>query len=176
MTSLIKLNVGSGPFKKEGFTNVDLLPGPNIDIVASADRLPFEDNSIGEILAEHLIEHLTNFQFNRTMAEWYRVLEPKGRLTIECPDLLGLCKQFVEANEYRRYQTSGDYWPIINQIYGHQLGSTEEIQLSQVHKNGFTEDRLKYILEGVGYEDIFRIPHERGPSHASILRMTCIKK
>src|SRR5262245_45777249 len=132
---MLKLNVGSGPYSApEGFKNVDLLPGAHIDVVAPSHKLPFKDNEVDEILCEHMIEHLTYYQFNRTLAEWFRVLKPKGIVTIECPDLLGVCKQFVEANEYGRYTTYNGGWPLVNQLYGHQRGRSEEEILSQVHK------------------------------------------
>ncbi len=174
MTSL-KLNLGCGPHRIEGYTGVDLLPGPAVDIVAPADKLPFKDGEVDEILAEHLIEHLTFFQFNRAMAEWYRVLKPGGRLTIECPDLLGLCKQFVEANEYGRYNTYKGYWPIIAHLFGHQRGRSEAEEMSQVHKSGYTRKHLVTILEGLGYEQFKDETPQKATPHSPVLRLKAIK-
>ncbi len=149
---MLKLNIGSGPYKPlEGFTNVDLLDGAYIDIVAPSHKLPIDNNSVDEILCEHMIEHLTYYQFNRTLAEWQRVLKVGGLLTIECPDLLGICKQFVESNEYGRYTTYKGGWPLIAQIAGHQRGRSDEEILSQVHKSGYTMEHLKIVLEGAGF-------------------------
>lgn len=171
----LKLNVGSGPYKMEGYTNVDLLPGPFVDVVSPADQLPFKDGEVDEILAEHLIEHLTYFQFNKTMAEWFRVLKPGGTLTIECPDLLGLCKQFVEANEYDRYTTYKGYWPIIAHIYGHQRGKSEAEEMSQVHKSGYTRDHLLSILYGLGYSTCHDETPKKATPHSPVLRIKAIK-
>jgi predicted SAM-dependent methyltransferase len=172
---LLKLNIGSGPFKMEGYTNVDLLPGPNVDVVASADKLPFKDGEVDEILAEHLIEHLTFFQFNKAMAEWHRVLRPGGTLVIECPDLLGLCQQFVEANEYGRYNTFKGYWPIIAHFYGHQRGKNEAEEMSQVHKSGYTSEHLIEVLEGIGYEEFERETPKKATPHSPVLRLRATK-
>ena len=173
----LKLNIGCGPHRIEGYTGVDLLPGPAVDIVAPAEKLPFEDNSVDEILAEHLIEHLTFFGFNKTMAEWYRVLKPGGLLTIECPDLLGLCKQFVEANEYGRYSTYKGYWPIIAHFYGHQRGRNEAEEMSQVHKSGYTLEHLMDVLVGLGYdpESSYEEKPQKATPHSPVLRL-CIRK
>lgn len=170
-----KLHIGCGPHIIKDWINCDIISFPGVDLICPADKLTLENESVDEILAEHLIEHLTYFEFNRAMAEWYRVLKPDGKLTIECPDLLGLCKQFVEGNEYKRYWTSGNYWPIINQIYGHQRGQTQEEQLSQVHKSGYTEEHLRFVFLGLGYKETKRLPPLKGPKDASIIRMECIK-
>lgn len=173
---MIKLNIGSGNFKPySGFTNVDLLPGEHIQVVAPADKLPYEDNAVDEILAEHIIEHLTFFQFNRAIAEWFRVLKLNGTLTIECPDLLGLCKQFVEANEFGRYQSYKGYWPIICHLYGHQRGRTEEEQLSQVHKTGYTLEHLKLVLSSCGFANFKELTPVKGVPGTPVIRLQCVK-
>ncbi len=173
----LRLNIGCGPHRIDGYTGVDLLPGPAVDIVAPCDQLPYKDGEVTEILAEHLIEHLTYFQFNKAMAEWYRVLKPGGFLIIECPDLLGLCKQFVDSNEYGRYTTYKGYWPIIAHIYGHQRGKNEAEEMSQVHKSGYTREHLQNILFGLGY-DIVAVPElpQKATPHSPVLRIKAIKQ
>lgn len=170
-----KLNIGCGPHRIDGYIGVDLLSGPAVDIVAPADKLPFGSEDVDEILAEHLIEHLTYFQFNKTMAEWYRVLKPGGKLVLECPDLLGLCKQFVEANEYEQYNTYKGYWPIIAHIYGHQRGKNEAEEMSQVHKSGYTKDHLWDILNGLGYENILYLQPQKATPYSPVIRMSATK-
>lgn len=175
----LRLNIGCGPHRIEGYTGVDLLPGPAVDIVAPADKLPFKDEEVDEILAEHLIEHLTYFQFNKAMAEWYRVLKPDGLLTIECPDLLGLCKQFADdsTNEYDRYITYKGYWPIIAHLYGHQRGKNEAEEMSQVHKSGYTREHLQDVLNGLGYDcETFEDEKpQKATPHSPVLRISARK-
>jgi predicted SAM-dependent methyltransferase len=153
----VKLLIGCGPTKLDGFTGVDIIPGPTVDLVASADKLPFEDNQVDTIVAEHVIEHLTFYQFNRAIAEWYRVLKVDGTLEIECPDLLAWCKLFIETNEYNRYTSHKGHWPIIAHFYGHQRGRNEAEEMSQVHKSGYTFEHLTQILTGIGYTSIIQI-------------------
>lgn len=160
----------------EGWVNCDLIATPAVDVVCPADNLPFADDEADEILSEHMIEHLTYYQFNRTMAEWYRVLKPGGVLTIECPDLLAVCKLFVESTEYGRYQSSLGYWPVICQIYGHQRGRSEEEEMSQVHKSGYTPARLREILTGIGYGDFEDLPALRNAPGAPAMRLRGIKQ
>jgi predicted SAM-dependent methyltransferase len=171
-----KINIGCRSSRIEGFENCDIVDGPEVDYVCSADGLPFEDCSIDEILSEHMIEHLTFEEFNRAINEWCRVLKPGGILTIECPDLLGVCKAFVEQNHFGQYSSSKGYWPLIAHIYGHQRGSSPEEKMSQVHKSGYTEEHLRYVLKGVGFFDITSQSPLRNNPDSPTLRIVGVKK
>jgi len=172
----VKLNLGSNNKHLEGFINVDLLPGPGVDIVCPAQDLStIGDCSVDEILAEHLFEHFTFYQANRALSEWFRVLKDGGSLIIEVPDLLGLCKAFVEANSYQRFQSNKGHWGIIHHIYGNQRGRTEEECLSQTHKSGYTEERLIEMLNGVGFTSIIKLEPVKDTPGSSVIRIKAVK-
>lgn len=171
----MKLNLGCGSHKLDGYVGCDIISHPEVDVVCSVDALPFDDSSIEEVLCEHLIEHLTFEQFNRAVIEWRRVLKPGGVLVLECPDLLGLCKQFVESNEFGRYQSYKGFWSIQNHIYGHQRGWSDEEKMSQVHKSGYTEEHLNVVLSGIGFVDIKSEDPVKGVPGTCVLRISAKK-
>jgi len=72
----VKVDVGCGKLKLDGFIGIDIDPRCDADIVASATELPFEDNSVDEIYSSHLGEHLTKNQLKQFLDEVYRVLKP----------------------------------------------------------------------------------------------------
>lgn len=150
----LDLLVGCGTTRREGFLGTDIIDGPSVDICAPAWNIPLEDGTVSHIVAEHLIEHLTYYEFQRTMEEWRRLLKSGGILEIECPDLEEVCKQFGSGNEYERYASNTGTWPLIAQLYGHQRGHTPDEQLSQVHKSGYTYEHLHTVLEGLRYTNI----------------------
>lgn len=71
---MLKINVGSGFKRQEGFLNLDYDANCNPDYVVDLekDKLPFEDNSVDEVIARHVLEHLGDGYFH-FLKELYRV-------------------------------------------------------------------------------------------------------
>lgn len=84
MSAPIKLHLGCGKHRMEGWVNADLSPAPNVDLAFDVQKdWPLEDNSALTIYASHMIEHLTDpFTF---MREAWRVLIPNGTMTLRFP-------------------------------------------------------------------------------------------
>ncbi|QDU65797.1 methyltransferase domain-containing protein [Engelhardtia mirabilis] len=84
----VRLHLGAGRDKREGWINVDTNPACEPDVCAQVDDLSmFETASVDLIEANHLFEHLTFDQAVNAVAEWRRVLRPGGELFLELPDL-----------------------------------------------------------------------------------------
>lgn len=133
----MKLDIGCGPSPKPGYIGVDLyVEGPDI-IQAPMDKLPFEDNSIEEIYSSHALEHISKHLVIPTLKEWYRVLDWNGVLTIEVPDLIWVCKNWL------KYQDSG--WNM-DAIFGDQSDP------GQYHKTGFTKQIMYEYLSRAGWK------------------------
>ena len=91
-TKPLKLNIGSGRKKFDGFINLDINQniGSNgvkmVDIIIDIEKekLPFEDNSVEEILVDAVLEHLGD-GFIFFLNECHRVLKPNGIISGEVP-------------------------------------------------------------------------------------------
>jgi hypothetical protein len=83
----LKLNLGSGSVRMDGFTNVDISPDCGAEIVhdLSVFPWPFEDDSVEEVHCSHFLEHLTGAQRIGFMDELWRVLKPAGTANIITP-------------------------------------------------------------------------------------------
>lgn len=84
----MKLDIGCGNYKKEGYIGVDIIKLPRVDIVCDIQKgLPMiESNSVEEIYCSHVLEHILNLE--DVMREFHRVLKPDGKLIIRVPHCL----------------------------------------------------------------------------------------
>jgi SAM-dependent methyltransferase len=84
---MVKLDIGCGKNKREGFIGVDQFPMENVDIVLDVvkDTWPWADGEVEEIHCSHFIEHLSAKDRVVFMNNAYRVLKPEGKITIIVP-------------------------------------------------------------------------------------------
>ena len=82
----MKLDIGCGKNKKEGFTGVDQYAMDGVDVVMDVrQRWDFEDSSIEEVHCSHFLEHLTAGERVKFFNELHRVLKPGAKATIITP-------------------------------------------------------------------------------------------
>ncbi|MBU1557989.1 class I SAM-dependent methyltransferase [Patescibacteria group bacterium] len=79
----IKIDIGCGRNKIEGFIGIDFDSTTNPDIVASALDLPFDNNSVDEVYSAHLGEHFDPTEAQQFFNEIYRVLKKGCKATIK---------------------------------------------------------------------------------------------
>lgn len=81
----MKLNLGCGRIKKKGYVNVDFSSKVNPDKVWNLEKtpLPFKANSVDEILAYHVLEHIHNFI--PLMHEFKRICKNGAVIKIKTP-------------------------------------------------------------------------------------------
>src|SRR3990167_8436105 len=83
----MKILLGCGKTKKDGYTGVDIIPPADIlcDVTLG---LPMADNSVERIEADNLFEHFDNDGFMVSLNECWRVLKKGGTLFLKVPDSL----------------------------------------------------------------------------------------
>lgn len=83
----MRLNIGSGGKKQEGYVNLDAEPMTQPDVVLNIGRdpWPFDDCSVDEVVAEHILEHLTTPELFHCMKEAYRVCKPGAKMKVRLP-------------------------------------------------------------------------------------------
>lgn len=75
--TIVRLDIGCGQNKREGFFGVDISKNVNPDYCFDVRKTPwpFEDNSIDEIYASHFVEHLDGTERISFFNEAYRVMK-----------------------------------------------------------------------------------------------------
>ena len=137
----MKLHIGCGKRNLPGWKHYDVRKlDAHIDYVGSADDLSiFEDNSIEEIYACHLLEHFGRHEVDKVLKEWNRVLMPSGGVHIAVPNFEAVVKIYQENHNLKS---------VIGPLYG---GQDYEYNY---HKCTFDFDLLKEKLENAGFTDV----------------------
>jgi len=73
--SLVRIDLGAGQNKKEGFTGMDRWEGSNIVHDLLDLPWPFEDGSVDELHCSHVMEHFVGEDQMKIMDEAFRVLK-----------------------------------------------------------------------------------------------------
>lgn len=83
----LKLDLGCGDAKKEGFKGVDFVKTPAADYVHDLFSFPwpFKDASVEEVHCSHFFEHVPHMLRGKWMDELHRILIPEGKATIIVP-------------------------------------------------------------------------------------------
>ena len=156
----MKLNIGCGKKYDPAYCNIDLYEDLVADRMMSALNLEFDDFSCEEIRAIHIIEHLSFFETIYALSEFFRVLEPNGKIIIETPDLEKACQHYLKASEEQKKDILGWFFGIPHK--GLQ------------HKICFPPFLLKELLSNAGFKNIstdFYYNNESIPS----IRFECNK-
>lgn len=83
----MKLNLGCGYNRLEGWLNLDASRASAADRLMPAHDLDFPAASVSEVRATQLAEHLGFFKTKYFLSECWRVLEPGGQLLLETPHI-----------------------------------------------------------------------------------------
>ena len=85
----MKVNIGCGFNKLDGYLNVDHFPECTPDILWDLENTPwpFDDGTVDELVAHHVLEHLgqDTTVFSEILKELYRVMCPDGLVHITVP-------------------------------------------------------------------------------------------
>jgi predicted SAM-dependent methyltransferase len=93
----LKINVGCGAKRKEGWVNLDLHPAADIRTDARR-RLPVRSGSANLIYSEHFFEHLEYPEETTAfLKESLRVLAPVGIFSVGVPDTELCLRSYVEG-------------------------------------------------------------------------------
>lgn len=111
----MKIDLGCGKRKREGFIGVDSRPFDGVDIVCDlSKRWPWADNSVEEVHASHVVEHFDAAQRVHFVNELYRVLKVGGKATIITP-------HWASA---RAYGDLTHQWPPVSEFWYLYLNET----------------------------------------------------
>ena len=109
----MKLDLGCGKNKKEGFEGVDSIAFEGVDHVVDLRSFPWpwEDGSVEEVHASHFIEHLPARERIAFVNEIHRILAPGGKATLIAPHWASC----------RAYGDMTHCWPPVSEFWFYYL-------------------------------------------------------
>ena len=140
-TGDVKLNLGCGNDRREGYINVDAYV-EDADLKLDIFDLPLAAGTVDKILSSHMLEHLGKYEVPKALADWHRVLKDGGRIQLNLPDLEWMVQHWLEQPESGRWGWS------LDALYGLQTHAGEH------HKTGFTVARVEQLLAEAGFSDV----------------------
>lgn len=167
----MKLNLGCGRQRLEGFVNVDLR-GSDQDVDLSVFPWPWASSSISEILASHVLEHLEKDAAYRFIKECWRVLSPGGKLHIAVPDM----DKFIDAHLSGDFSPlNGYHWTNLNHLCG---GDETEKDPAQKHRYMYNFETLWFMCDDAPFQETIRremLPIDNPDYQAISLYVTAYK-
>lgn len=133
----LKLHLGCGQRRLEGFINIDHNLSPATDYVCDITILPCKPGTVERIDSYHVIEHIPRPIVQKTLKIWSELLRPGGLLVLECPDFMKDCEELIAGNYERMHS-----------IFGPQRFPGD------AHHWGYTVDTLSALLKEVGFSNV----------------------
>ncbi|MDP8212051.1 MAG: hypothetical protein P9X22_02010 [Candidatus Zapsychrus exili] len=140
----VKLHLGCGNNKINGWVNIDsvkdLCPDLALDI---SQPLPYQDNTVDEILAEDLLEHFDKYLRFVVFYQWVRVLKVGGTVNVQVPNLKKILFKYFKFG----------YDNFVDFIFGENLlASKTYIGHFGNHKWGYSKKTLIDFVTTFGIE------------------------
>ena len=139
----LKLHLGCGERYLPGYIHIDINKFEHIDYYSTIDDLSFfEDSTVDEIYASHVLEYYDIEEVNQVLKEWFRVLKKNGEIRLAVPNFENLVKVYLNRGS-------------IDDVIGPIIGRWQLHDGSYIyHKQIFDKVKLSKILENAGFIDI----------------------
>ena len=200
---MLKLNLGCGASVLEDYINIDQdsievmrKRYPNVNFATDAHiytynifDLPYDDESVDEVLAESFMEHLSFLEEKDFFYEVKRVLKSGGVFKFSVPDFEEVVTRWLEAPDdwqdfYRiddeaikethwfgthTYEQNNRWGYLTAMLFGSQNGE------GQFHQNCFTIPKIKAIMKRLNFKEVKFSKYDWKGDRDPMIAVECIK-
>lgn len=151
---MLRLNVGCGDKKINGFVNIDVRKTSSTDIVSKAWKIKnIPENSVDLIYSRHMLEHLYLSDAKKTLKHWYKLLKKSGSLNLITPDLHFHCKQLIGKTKSKKFDSEIEH--AMAGFYGWHDPNRGGNKFDS-HKWGYSFSTLEQLLVESGFKFVQR--------------------
>ena len=112
--------------------------------MADCRKIDLPDNSAAAIYASHVLEHVPYIgEAGKALAEWYRLLQPGGRLMVAVPDIEAIFRLFLDPAHGLKERAR-----LLPVIYGAQVDEHDR------HLGGYDLEMLGIYLHTAWFTNI----------------------
>jgi predicted SAM-dependent methyltransferase len=142
----MKLHIG-GKEIKDGWKILNIQKFDGVDYQGDiSDLSQFEDNSIDEIYASHVVEHVPKKKIMETLKGVHRVLSTNGKFFISVPDMDILCKIFIDPKASTKVK-----FHAMQMMFGGQIDEFD------FHYFGWNLEFIRDFLFKAGFKKVDRV-------------------
>ena len=142
----MKLHIG-GEQVKEGWKILNIQIKDGVDFIGDiSDLSQFDDDSIEEIYASHVFEHVIQKKIKSTLIGIHRVIKENGKFYVSVPDMNILCKMFLEPKIPTKVKTH-----VLRMMFGGQVDDFD------FHYFGWDYTLLESYLLDCGFKKVEKV-------------------
>lgn len=159
----LRVEIGGGEFPSHGYVHVDAnWRARQLHRVAKAWKLPFDDASVHEVLAVHVLEHVHPGRVVATLQEWRRVLVPGGIAEIHVPNAATVFPAFLDAEPAEK-------WLLMIGVFGmtcHPDVEDPEALPFQRHEAIYDLALARHVLLAAGFAQVEDVSDQVDDRHS----------
>tara|TARA_Y100000741_G_scaffold349842_1_gene319355 strand:- start:142 stop:651 length:510 start_codon:yes stop_codon:yes gene_type:complete len=142
----MKLHIG-GKEKKVGWKILNIQKSNNVDYIGDIrDLSQFDDKSVSEVYASHVVEHVDQKKIQDTLKGVFRILKENGKFYISVPDMEILCRIFLDPKAPTNVK-----FHTMRMMFGGQIDDFD------YHYFGWNYEFLNDYLTETGFKKIERV-------------------
>lgn len=162
---MTKINLGSGYTKYPDFLNADIDPLTNPDILINFETgvFPLEDNTVDEIKAYHVLEHIGE-GFFKLMQEMYRVCKDGAIIDIQVPHhrsevMFGDPShvRFITTESLRQFSKTRNEWHIKQWNSSSGFGIKCDVDFELIEYDFVINSRWKERFKTMSQDEIMEV-------------------
>jgi D-glycero-D-manno-heptose 1,7-bisphosphate phosphatase len=145
---LDKLELGSGQRPSEGYIHCDVNNFPHIEHVCNPWEIKIKENSMSEVIALGVIEHLKYEEVNKTLKHIFSILKKEACFLFDVPDMKIWSEYLYNLTHGNSNKNPFPPEHIWATFYGWQRWQGDE------HKSGWTKETIKKAVKDAGFSNL----------------------